>query len=287
MIGLLRRLRRRLKARSESGFDPHAPFGTTIRAPQATYLALHEEACRRSYPEVDRFLLEYRRQIDIDWMNRLALHTQVVIKQSQLNFQHGRILYAVFDALVDRSPEVAHFTVFETGTSRGFSILCLSRVLTDRGREGKLVTLDRIEHNRRHLWNCVDDHDGPRTRHELLEPWRVERDRVVFVSGDSARMLDAIGVGRIHFAFLDGSHTEVDVMREYAYVATRQESGDVIVIDDVTPGLFDGIVAAVQKIEEEGLYRIQRLQAEERRAYANATRVQAGSVPRAIMRDAF
>jgi predicted O-methyltransferase YrrM len=273
MLGLLRKLRRKLKARPAPEFDPRAPFGTSIRAPGATYLALHEEACRRSYPEVDRFLLEFPHHIDIDWMNRLALHTQVVIKQSQLNFQHGRILYAVFDALVGRSPHVAQFTVFETGTSRGFSILCLSRVLTDRRRDGKLVTLDRIEHNRRHLWNCIDDHDGPRTRHELLEPWRVERDRVVFVSGDSARMLDAIGLGRIHFAFLDGSHTEADVLKEYAYVAARQESGDVIVIDDVTPGVFDGIVAAVRRIEEEGLYRIERLQAEERRAYAIATRI--------------
>lgn len=272
MNGVIRALKRGLKTRSAPGFDLRAPFGETIRAPKAAYLALHEQACHRSYPEVDKFLIEYRRHIDIEWMNKLALHTQVVIKQSQLNFQHGRILYAVFGAMIDRSPDVTQFTVFETGTSRGFSILCLSRVLTDSGRDGKLITIDRIEHNRRHLWNCIDDHEGLKTRHELLEPWRVERDRVVFVSGDSGSTLDAIGVGRIHFAFLDGSHTEGDVMREYAYVATRQESGDVIVIDDVTPGVFDGIVEAVRKIEDEGLYRIQRLQAEERRVYAIATR---------------
>ena len=143
----------------------------------------------------------------------------------------------------------------------------------DARQAGKLVTLDLIEHNRAHLWNCIDDHEGPKTRHELLSPWEAERDQVVFLSGDSFSLLGTLGLGRIHFAFLDGSHTEGDVLSEYAYVAKRQQAGDMIVIDDVTPGHFDGIVAAVNAIEAEKRYSVERLAAEENRAYAIATRV--------------
>jgi cephalosporin hydroxylase len=80
-------------------------------------------------------------------------------------------------------------------------------------------------------------------------------------------------MGRIHFAFLDGSHTENDVLAEYDYVEQRQKIGDMIVFDDVTPGLFDGIVMAVEKIKADGRYAVETLQAEERRAYAIVTRV--------------
>lgn len=205
-------------------------------------------------------------------MHELALHTQVVVKQSELNFQHGRVLYSIFREYIDAHDAVDQFTVLETGTSRGFSIICLSRALTDSGRDGKLITLDIIEHNRRHLWNCIDDLEGPKTRHELLAPWSTERDRVVFLAGDSRKLCASLGLGRIHFAFLDGGHTAKIVLDEYRYVAARQEVGDIIVFDDVTPGVFDGIVEAVNEIQLEGKYCFKMLEAEQRRAYAIATR---------------
>lgn len=270
---LVRSIKRRLALGTAPPFNPEAPFGTEIRASRETYLKLHEAACARSYPAIDAFLARYEHHADTRWLHDLALHTQIVIKQSELNFQHGRVLFAIFHDYVTRHPEVDHFTVLETGTSRGYSIICLSRVLTEARRDGKLVTLDMIGHNRRHLWNCVDDHDGPKTRQELLAPWQAERDRVVFLSGDSGKLLPSVGLGRVHLAFLDGSHTEKDVLDEYRYAADRQQAGDMIVFDDVTPGVFDGIVRAVQAIKAEGRYAVELLEAEERRAYAIATRV--------------
>lgn len=270
---ILKSIRRRL------GIQPKkpnllAPFGSSIRAPCEEYLRLHEEACSRKYPSIDKFVGQYGRQVDLNWLRDLALHTQVVIKQSALNYQHGRVLYSVFGDLVERMPDVRQFTVLETGTSRGYSAICISRALTDMSRDGKIITIDVIEHNRRHLWNCIDDHEGPKTRQELLARWPLERDRIVFLSGDSGDLIERVGLGRIHFAFLDGSHTEADVLSEYAYVRDRQVFGDMIVFDDVTPGVFDGIVQAVEKIRLEKLYTIVLLQAEERRAYAIATRVE-------------
>ncbi|WP_316015304.1 class I SAM-dependent methyltransferase [Roseobacter sp. HKCCA0434] len=253
-------------------FDPYVPFGTEPRALRETYLELYEEAIARAYPEMDTFLEDKSHRIDIDWMNGLALHTQVVVKQSALNFQHGRMLYALLRERADELPQDTGLVVMETGTARGFSALCMARALMDAGRSGHVVTSDLIPHHHDMIWNCIDDLDGPRSRHELLAPWSEERDRVVFLSGDTKDSMERLGLGRVHFAFLDGAHHEEPLMGEYRYVADRQQKGDRIVFDDVTPGQFDGIVRAIARIEDEGAYDIERFMLENRRGYAIARR---------------
>src|SRR3546814_5099559 len=70
--------------------------------------------------------------IDRGWMEQLALHTQVVIKQIRLNYNHGRLLYAVLRRyLAECRSEQA--VIFETGTARGFSALCMARALQEIG----------------------------------------------------------------------------------------------------------------------------------------------------------
>ena len=61
-------------------------------------------------------------------------------------------------------------------------------------------------------------------------------------------------------------------MFEYSYVRDRQRNGDIIVFDDVTPGFFDGVVKAIEYIENEKLYSIERLIVSGQRGYAIATR---------------
>lgn len=45
-----------------------------------------------------------------------------------------------------------------------------------------------------------------------------------------------------------------------------------IVFDDVTPRLFDGVVAAVDSIAAGGRYAVERLQLSDQRGYAIAVR---------------
>lgn len=253
-------------------FDPLCPFGTEPRASRETYMGLYLQAIARDYPQMDAFLAGRPYQIDRDWLNALALHTQVVIKQSPLNFQHGRMLFALVREQSDAMDVDDDMVILETGTARGFSALCMARALIDAGRAGHVVTSDLIPHHHPMIWNCIDDLDGPRSRDALLAPWPRERGRVVFLSGDTLDTLSRTGLSRIHFAFLDGAHLEKPLMSEYRYVAARQQAGDRIVFDDVTPGHFDGIVSAIARIEAEGDYEIERLNLEPRRGYAIATR---------------
>lgn len=242
-------------------------------ASESEYRALHEHFRQIPFPQIDHFVDQMGCEIDTVFMHELALHTQTVIKRSDLNWQHGRILYAVLRNQIDATHATQERRIFETGTARGFSALCLARALVDSGASGCVVTVDRLPHHKPMMWNCIDDHDGPKTREQLLEPWMEERDRCIFITGESDSVLPQLGLSRIHFAFLDGAHTKRAVLNEYEFVATRQEPGDVIVLDDVTPKLFPGVCAAVDEIAARGLYDVHRIQSSIDRGYAVLRRV--------------
>ena len=60
---------------------------------------------------------------------------------------------------------------------------------------------------------------------------------------------------RTHLAFLDGSHTYQDVRREFNWIAESQKIGDIILLDDVTVGQFDGICKFVKEQKTNLRYR--------------------------------
>src|SRR3546814_10621516 len=109
------------------------------------------------------------------------------------------------------------------------------------------------------LWNCIDDHEGPRTRAQLLSDYPELLSRIVFLRGRSDEVIKTLGLSRINFAFLDATHTEPEVRHEFEFVSARQASGDVVVLDDVTPRLFPGVVAAVDARSEEHTSELQSL----------------------------
>ncbi len=252
---------------------PYAPFGDAPRADRDTYLRLHEEARAVDYPEITAFEKETGFAVDRAWMEELALHTQVVIKQSRLNYQHGRILYAALRRYIEESKPGGQLQILETGTARGFSTVCTARALHDAGQTGTIVTVDLLPHSRPIYWNCIDDHDGPKSRKELLGHYSDLLQNILFVEGPTKERIPQLGMQRINFAFLDAAHTFEDVMEEFSFVKGHQKSGDTIVFDDVTPDMFPGVVQAVDHIEKAEGYAIQRLQVSEQRGYAIAKKL--------------
>jgi hypothetical protein len=124
----------------------------------------------------------------------------------------------------------------------------MARAMKDGGCSGKIVTFDLLPHDRKMLWNCIDDHDGAKTRRELLAPWNDLVDSyAMFLETDSRTGLRRLATGRVNFAFLDGAHTFRDVMDEFVVVAKRQQKGDVIVFDDYNTTDFPGLVQAVDE----------------------------------------
>jgi hypothetical protein len=248
------------------------PFGTAPRASPEEYLSLFEEARSVSCPEIDEIEASLGFAVDREWLDHLALHTQIVKKKSDLTYAHGRLLYTLLRRMVaDRN--LGFVTVLETGTARGFSALCMAKALADASVGGRVVTIDVLSHLRRQIWNCIDDHSGPKSRAEILAPWRELTRNVFFLQGDTLYALPRLGLERVHFAFLDAQHIERSVMQEFRTVAERQEAGDMLVFDDVTRSHFPGVVRAVEAIESRSDYAVRRLKVSDQRGYAWAKRL--------------
>ena len=253
------------------------PFARRPIAPAETYFALHREAAKRSFPWVDELEKSVGFRIEPAWLDEVALQTQVTVKKSKLNWQHGRLLYVyvreLAETLRNTSGAAEPVTVFETGTARGFSALCIAKALLDAGNPGMVLTVDPLPHRVPIYWNCHADAAGKQTREQLLQRWQQELSRLVFLSATSSVAMDTIHLPRIHFAFLDAEHSFDAVISEISFVTQRQISGDVIFFDDVTPGVYDGVVRAVAQLEQEGQYEVSWLGGTAERGYAVARRV--------------
>lgn len=237
------------------------------------YIALHEDCKKNIYPDIFEIEENNGYRIDSEYFENLALHTQVCIKKSKLNYQHGRILYSFVRKYLNdnfNNRENRSINIFETGTARGFSSICMSRAIIDSDKVGNILTCDLIPHNHSMYWNCIDDNEGKKTREQLLSNWSDELQLIIFLHGATNRTLLSIGQSRIHFAFLDAQHKYKNVIQEFEFVSKRQLKGDYIIFDDVTKNLFPGVFYAVKKIEDDGKYSINYISLSDERCYAIA-----------------
>lgn len=252
---------------------PKNPFGLKPRASKEKYLSLFNQTINKNNILVDKFEKNLNFSINKKWFNELSLITQTCIKESDLNFNHGKILYSLLSKYISNNKNKLNITILETGTARGFSSICMSKALNDQKINGKVITLDCIPHNEKIFWNCIVDHEGKKTRRELLEKWRDELSNIIFIQGWTIDTLRRLGISRVNFAFLDAQHTKRSVMEEFLYIQERQVRGDIIFFDDVTPNLFNGVCEAIKEIEKFYPYKIQILDFDKNRGYAVATRI--------------
>ena len=77
------------------------PFTNIPLSNLQNYQRLAKKAEENTYSIEDVDLLEKENGFSVDrsWINSLAFHTQIVIKKSELNYAHGRVLYSVFKKL--------------------------------------------------------------------------------------------------------------------------------------------------------------------------------------------
>ncbi len=256
---------------------PNYPFGKKIQAKKEKYLELYSKAIKNEDQKVIDFEKKCGFSINKDWFNELALHTQIVIKKGELNFFHGRLLYSLLSKYINNKKISSNFTkpiiILETGTARGFSSICMAKALTDNNCLGIISTIDSIPHEKKIYWNCIDDHEGPKSRSELLKKWDIELEKIIFIQGWTNDVLSKLSIARINFAFLDAQHTKEDVLREFKFVSERQVEGDIIVFDDVTENLFPGVCEALGYIENNYSYNVNRINFISSRGYAIATKV--------------
>lgn len=238
------------------------------------YAKLYKKVIKKKYPFIDKIEKELGFRINKKWLNELAFHTQVVKKQSEINYQHGRVLYSLLRAHIKKN-KLLYVNIFETGTARGFSSLCMAKALNDHHTFGKILTLDILPHNRPIYWNIIDDSQGKKTRKELLAKYsKLLNNYIIFFQNYSEIGIKHIDMGRIHFAFLDGNHTADTLCKEIEYVVSRQKKGDMIVFDDYDEKQFPEVVSAVDEFLKTNNYEARKYRADKSltRFYVCATK---------------
>ena len=248
------------------------PFCIKPIAPKSYYLEKFNLARLVRHEEVDSFERECGFSINKTWLDDLALHTQVVKKESAINFQHGRILYSLLRKYILEN-NYNHINILETGTARGFSSICMSKAIIDSKINGDIFTIDVLPNDKKFYWNCIDDHESKKTRKELLAPWKNEYKNISFITGPSKYVLKKIKISRINYAFIDAMHDYENVINEFNFIMQRQVKNDLIIFDDVTNNKFDEVVKAVSKIKELNSYTFQYLKSENERQYVVAKKI--------------
>lgn len=221
---------------------------------------------------VDNFCNKLGYSIDLNYFENLALYTQVVKKNSPLNYQHGKVLYSLLSKYISENSNLKNIHILETGTARGFSSICMSKALNDRNIEGTIFTIDFLPHEKAIYWNCISDFEGKKSRKDLLNQWKKERDNIEFLTGKTSKILKNLKIERINFAFLDGAHLEKAVLKEYNFIFPKQVQGDIIVFDDVNKNIFPGVYEAIKQIQKSKVYSFEFMNLDENRKIAIATR---------------
>ena len=179
-----------------------------------------------------------------DWLEDLAVATQVTAKTSSSDWDHGRLIYALVRQRIAQLGSDHFVTILETGSAIGFTSLVAARALVDAEAVGAVVSVDMISHDEERYWGTADDYFGPQSRRNILSEWRQEASRVIFVQGVLPQALRRIGMSHVNIAFLDAEHSRSSVRQELAFLDDLQGVGDVVVLDDVHSERFPGVAAA-------------------------------------------
>ena len=154
--------------------------------------------------------------------------------------EHGLILYGMILQLSDASHSRV---VLDIGTARGFSAIAMARAMADAGIDGRVYSVDIIDHRESRGWH-VDKQaaDDPlsgieMSREEIWERWFPDESAMVTpITASSSEVLSDWRHGPIDLAFLDGSHTYDSVKRELLALDSAMRLGGAIVLDDYHVG---------------------------------------------------
>jgi prepilin-type processing-associated H-X9-DG protein len=229
-----------------------------------TYARIFAEEQARSYPMVDALEARLGYAMPRERLEDLARVLSCPYKAAAPCWQHGRVLYAVTRDYLTGSGEDA-VIVLDIGTAKGFSAMSLMTALMDSNAAGWVTSVDVMPPDARVRRNTVAEVDGLKTLAEILAPWP---------EASGIHFLESTGIDwltrhpeRINLAFVDGKHTGAVVRQEGLLLADRQQSGDVVVFDDVH---IPDVHMAVESLSK--VYDTERLQVLPKRAYAIARR---------------
>lgn len=239
---------------------------TTQTLSTQDYERAFETERARSYPMVDALEARLGYALDRERLETAARVLACPVKAHAPNWQHGRVLYAHVRAYLAAHPTPS-VNALDIGTAKGFSALCLLWALQDAPEchEWVVTSLDVRDPNERLRRNTIAEVDGYKTLREILAPWP-EADAITFLKMAGQKWLTS-HPERLHVAFVDGKHSYDAVSWEVSLLASRQQSGDLAIFDDVQ------IPDVARAVRESRSYAFTTLEILPERAYAIGVRL--------------
>ena len=197
--------------------------------------------------EIMKEFAKYGNQKDLLEIEDLALNTQIVIKKSKPNYNHGFLIFAALSHYLLTSRKEGQISCLDIGTARGFSALLMSLVLKKYNKPNSIITIDTVPHTEKRKWNCILDGKEGISRKEIVDRFTYSQN-IIFMNGKSSEILKRLHMNRIEFAFVDGDHRWRSLKHEIEFIEGRQEKNDIILFDDFTPKNYPDVVKAVNKL---------------------------------------
>lgn len=244
-----------------------AKWKTQATAPvrtAAAYAAAWESERAREYEAVDAIEAHYGFAVDRARLDEAARVLACPVKANPPCWQHGRVLYAVLRYYL-AATNACPVALLDIGTAKGFSALVMSWAMIDGGMPGTITSLDVLPVDEPVFRNSVLELDGPLRLREFHAPWPA-LEYVDFIQANSVDYLRA-RQERVHFAFVDGRHSEAAVRAEMAELARLQQPGDMVMLDDLQ---IDGVWRAAYAAPG---YAVMPVAASPYRVYGIGTRV--------------
>lgn len=213
-----------------------------MTATREEYEAAFALECQSNYPAIDDFvdIFGHEQEIDGRWFRDAARVLACPVKINPPCWQHGRVLYSSLREFCSSWKSGSPLNVLDIGTAKGFSAIVMARALEDAGQPGDITSVDVLDPQARVRRNTVAEVGGLKTLYEIVAPWPESR-RVKFVCAKAENWL-MMHRERVHYAFVDGKHSYEAVKKELAYLSQAQQTGDVIVCDDLqVPGVEKAI----------------------------------------------
>ncbi len=214
------------------------------------------EIAKQNYDEtILNYFNEQVDNTDFVHIEKLGYETQIVIKRSEPNFNHGFLLCAELSKYIKKSSEESHITILDIGTARGFSALVMAYTLGKFPNQGEVITIDITGHFEKKKWNSVLDKENGISRKEIFDLYSYSR-RIIPIQGKSTELLQKIGLKRVNFAFIDGDHNWRSLKYEIEFIRNRQQSGDIICFDDATPSIYPDVIKAAESLSDQYIAKI-------------------------------
>jgi predicted O-methyltransferase YrrM len=227
------------------------------------YAAAFARECANEYPVIDEIEKRLGYAIDRQRLENAARTLACPVKRNPPNWQHGRVIYSVLRKYLEGRD--GFLSLFDCGTAKGFSALCMAFALTDAALTGAIVSVDVIDPDSAMPRNSVLDLEGPKTVRDYVRSWP-EAALITFRKSTGAEWLRS-DPGRIHCAFIDGKHQYSAVKEEIHLLKHRQMQGDIAIFDDLQiPGVDQAVTLSSG-------YALTFVDAKQDRRYAIATRI--------------